>query len=163
MRISVKVLARTQPTHRQINNQRPRMPPRRRRLKTKPIPLLLQPPIKPHLRRHLHRRRLPPSPIHRHPPRPLVRKPAWRARGQLPRVPQAQCALRVRAPGEELAIGGERALVVVAEDDGDDGAVLELGGDLGVKVGGRVGVADEDDGGTAGGVGDEVEEVGGDL
>ena len=53
--------------------------------------------------------------------------------------------------------------MVVAEDDGDDGAVLELGGDLGVEVGVRVGVADEDDGGAAGGVGDEVEEVGGDL
>ena len=53
--------------------------------------------------------------------------------------------------------------MVVAEDDGDDGAVLELGGDLGVEVGVRVGVADEDDGVAGEGVRDKVLVVRGNL
>lgn len=59
----------------------------------------------------------------------LVRVPAGLADWNLDGVPEAECAFGEGTPGEELAVGGEGAVVVVAEDDGDDGLVLELGDD----------------------------------
>ena len=44
-------------------------------------------------------------------------------------ITKAQRAFRELAPRQELARGSERAVVVVAEDDGDDGLILQLGDD----------------------------------
>ena len=56
----------------------------------------------------------------------LVLEPSWLAWRNIDGVPKSQCSLGVRAPRQQLARGGERAVVVIAEDYGDDGLILEV-------------------------------------
>lgn len=87
----------------------------------------------------------------------VVGVPARLADCDARRIPDAQRAFGEGAPGEELAGAREGTVVIVSEDDGYDGTVLQLG-DYGGHggLGGGVGrFAHEHDGARAGGVGEE--------
>ena len=103
--------------------------------------------------------------VYRGPKLLAVRKPARLPGRYLCGVAKAERTLRERAPSEELARAGECAVVVVADHDGYDGAVLQLwddGGEVGLgRV--RVDFAHEHGRAGSGRVGEEGLERRGDL
>lgn len=113
------------------------MPPRRRRPKTIPLLPLRSPlpivPIKPNHPGHLRPLRLNPKPPQPRLPQTLVfllltPKPPRYTDVQVVRIAEAKRPFGEGAPGEQVPGGGEGAVVVVPEDDGDYGVVRVLEG-----------------------------------
>lgn len=116
-------------TYIKVNDQRAHMPPQggRGEAKLGSLPLLL--PVEPDLRRSADiRRRMhkAPSLVEGMVLQFLGGEPAGLADRNIDRIPEAKCTSGECAPGQELAVGGERAVVVVADHDGDDVAILQL-------------------------------------